>query len=122
MSRHAAPRTTPLHATLLRAALAVSAAGAALAAGAGTAGAAQPPGGGALAGAATGLADGLGPVKHLRLDPMAGTTVDPLTNAVGTQVADFRPVGTQALTKPLTDGGSLSDLPLVGSLTGLLPG
>ncbi|MEK8171217.1 hypothetical protein NKH77_22270 [Streptomyces sp. M19] len=39
-----------------------------------------------------------GPLKDIQLDPLAGTPVDPLNNAIGTQVADFQPVGTEALT------------------------
>jgi hypothetical protein len=61
------------------------------------------------------------PVRDLRLDPLANTTVDPLTNAVGSQVADFKPFSTAAVTAPITNGGSLGTLPLVGQLTGLLP-
>ena len=58
----------------------------------------------------------------LQLDPLARTTVDPLTNAVGAKVADFKPVGTEQVTKPLTNGASLSQLPLVGRVAKLLPG
>ncbi|MBM9504620.1 hypothetical protein [Actinacidiphila acididurans] len=67
-------------------------------------------------------AGGVGPVKHLTLDPLSGTGTDPLDNAVGTQVADFRPVSTAGVTAPLTGGGSLSTLPVAGPLTALLPG
>ncbi|WNI17420.1 hypothetical protein [Actinacidiphila sp. ITFR-21] len=61
------------------------------------------------------------PVRDLRLDPLSNTGVDPLANAVGSQVADFQPVSTAALTSPLTSGGSLGTLPILGPLTGLLP-
>jgi hypothetical protein len=67
------------------------------------------------------LGAGIAPVRDLRLDPLADTAVDPLDNALGTQVADFKPVSTAALTSPVTDGGSLGTLPLVGPLTALLP-
>jgi hypothetical protein len=40
-------------------------------------------------------------------------------NSVGTQVADFQPVSTEAVTGPLARGSSLSDLL---PATGLLPG
>lgn len=64
----------------------------------------------------------LAPAKNLQLNPLAKTGVDPLDNSAGTQVGDFRPVGTDAVTGPLAAGGSLSELPLVGNVTGLLPG
>ncbi|WP_328468405.1 hypothetical protein [Streptomyces sp. NBC_00448] len=64
------------------------------------------------------LADGVAPVRDLKLDPLNNTTVDPLTNGVGSQVADFRPVSTTDATAPLTNGGSLGTLPLFGPLTG----
>ncbi|PWI43811.1 hypothetical protein [Streptomyces sp. ICBB 8177] len=116
-------RTTSASRALLRTALALSAAGAALAAGAGAAQASQLPGADdVVGGTVQGLESGVSPVKHLQLDPLARTTVDPLTNGVGTQIADFKPVGTQTVTGPLTDGDSLSQLPLVGEVTNLLPG
>jgi hypothetical protein len=65
---------------------------------------------------------GIGPVKNLTLDPLSNTGVDPLDNAVAPQVADFKPVSTTAATGPLTRGGSLSQLPVVGPAAGLLPG
>jgi hypothetical protein len=66
------------------------------------------------------LASGIAPVRDLKLDPLNNTTVDPLTNGVGSQIADFRPVSTTDATAPLTNGGSLGTLPLVGPLTGVL--
>ncbi|MGW7195128.1 hypothetical protein, partial [Streptomyces chryseus] len=71
-------------------------------------------------GAAT--AGGVGPVKDFHLNPLAGTGVDPLDNGLGTQVADFQPLSTAAVTAPLTQGDALRELPLVGPATGLLPG
>ncbi|GCB93239.1 hypothetical protein SALB_06020 [Streptomyces noursei] len=65
---------------------------------------------------------GLGPVKDLKLDPMANTGVDPLANGLGTQVADFKPVSTTQVTDPVTKGGSLRDLPVTGTAMRLLPG
>ncbi|GGV84920.1 hypothetical protein GCM10015535_30880 [Streptomyces gelaticus] len=72
--------------------------------------------GDAAGGAVTGtlghsLGNGIAPVTHLQLDPLAGTGTDPLDNAVGTQVADFKPLSTAAVTDPLTSGGALKDLP-----------
>ncbi|MFI1257320.1 hypothetical protein ACH4U6_26550 [Streptomyces netropsis] len=63
-----------------------------------------------------------GPAKVLRLNPMAGTGVDPTDNAVGTQVADFQPVSTAMVTAPLSQGGALGQLPLLSYGAGLLPG
>ena len=67
------------------------------------------------------LGYGIGPVRDLRLDPLAQSGTDPLDNAVGSQVADFRPVSTAAVTGPITSGGSLGTLPLLGQATSLLP-
>jgi hypothetical protein len=68
------------------------------------------------------LANGIGPVKNLTLDPLSNTSVDPLDNALGSQVADVKPVSTAAVTGPVTQGGSLATLPLGGTAAGLLPG
>ncbi|MFF3751043.1 hypothetical protein ACFYYH_11365 [Streptomyces sp. NPDC002018] len=144
MARHAAP-TSPRRA-LLRAGLTVTAAGAALGLG-GTAAQAAPPvaappvaapaatgsdlrlaeateaAGTALGGAlGHGTAGALAPVTKLRLNPLSGTGVDPLDNAVGTQIADFKPLSTATVTDPLTKGGgALQDLPVIGQVAGLLP-
>jgi hypothetical protein len=133
MARHAARKNpSPISGTrraLLRAGLTVTAAGAAVAAGAVTASAA--PAGGGDAGSPvqvlthalhSSTANGLGPVKNLKINPLAGTGSDPLDNAVGTQVADFKPVSTAAVTGPLAMGSSLSELPVVGAVAGVLPG
>jgi hypothetical protein len=65
---------------------------------------------------------GVGPLTELRLHPLAGTGVDPLDNRVGTQVADFKPVGTHLVTDHLAQGGAVADLPVAGPLTqGTLP-
>lgn len=68
------------------------------------------------------LGDSIAPVKNLTLDPLSTTGVDPLDNAVGSQVADFKPLSTAAVTGPVTRGGSLATLPVVGTVTSLLPG
>ncbi|WP_405744017.1 hypothetical protein OG422_20000 [Streptomyces sp. NBC_01525] len=128
MASHARPNPNRLPRTLLRASLAVSAAGAALVAGGGAASAAPVTSTdtGATASALSGallhsVAGATGPVKNLQLDPLANTSVDPLANAVGTQIADFKPIGTQLATDPVTKGGALKDLPLIGAVTRLLP-
>ncbi|MEV7278422.1 hypothetical protein [Streptomyces sp. NPDC093111] len=133
MARHAEPRTSRRSA-LLRAGLTVTAAGAAvLGAGAAGAQAAAPLPlpvdslsrtdlAAAGSGAVEGVGQGLAPLTRLQLDPLANTGVDPLDNGLGTQVADFKPVGTNLLTDHVTKGGAVADLPAVGPLTqGLLP-
>ncbi|MEV7502834.1 hypothetical protein [Streptomyces sp. NPDC093018] len=57
-----------------------------------------------------------GPVAGLKPNPLAGTGVDPLDNGVGTQVADFKPVGSQMLTAPIAEAQSLGSLPVVGQV------
>ncbi|MFJ2114422.1 hypothetical protein ACIOEX_21440 [Streptomyces sp. NPDC087850] len=137
MARHAAP--PPPRRTLLRAGLTLTAGAAALGLGGGAAQAAPvplPASGTSdapivdipVAGQAVGTALGysaagaLRPVKTLKLNPLAGTGTDPLDNSVGTQVADFKPISTAIVTDPLTSGGALKDLPLVGDAVRLLPG
>ncbi|MET8742047.1 hypothetical protein [Streptomyces sp. NPDC004728] len=138
MARHALTKSR--RRALLRAGLTVTAVGAALGAGGAAAQAAPLPhvpvvgadtglgaAGEAASGAVTGalghsLSNGIAPVTHLRLDPLAGTGTDPLDNAVGTQVADFKPLSTAAVTDPLTSGGALKDLPLAGPLAQALHG
>ncbi|KOU09772.1 hypothetical protein ADK88_05285 [Streptomyces sp. NRRL F-2295] len=130
----------PERRTLLRAGLTLTALGAALGAGAGSAGAVQLPsvadapdqGVSALqavgetaapavtSALGTSLAHSVAPVTDLQLDPLANTGVDPLDNAVGTQIADFKPVTTAIVTDPITSGASLSELPVVGAVTGLV--
>ncbi|MFC8171790.1 hypothetical protein [Streptomyces sp. NPDC057325] len=132
MARHAAPRTSRRSA-LLKAGLTVTAAGAALVgAGAGAQATAPLPlpvdsltqtdAAAAGAGALGGVGHALGPLTRLQLDPLANTGVDPLDNGLGTQVADFKPVGTNLVTDHLTKGGAVANLPVVGPLSqGLLP-
>ncbi|WP_030625241.1 hypothetical protein [Streptomyces sclerotialus] len=119
---------------LLRAGLAVSVTGAALVAGASTAAAAggksepasvedvQAAVNSAVGALHQTTASGVGTVKDLRLNPLAGTGTDPLDNAVGTQIADFKPFSTASLTAPLSDGAALGQLPVVGPVTQALPG
>ncbi|GAA3221127.1 hypothetical protein GCM10020256_27750 [Streptomyces thermocoprophilus] len=63
-----------------------------------------------------------GPVAGLKPNPLAGTGVDPLDNGVGTQLADFKPLSSQALTGPVAQAESLGAIPGVGQVTGLLGG
>ncbi|MFF7971809.1 hypothetical protein [Streptomyces sp. NPDC007905] len=63
-----------------------------------------------------------GPVAGLKPNPLAGTGVDPLDNGVGTQVADFKPLTSQALTRPVAEARSLGAVPVAGQVTGLLGG
>ncbi|MFE6165283.1 hypothetical protein ACFQ7F_40980 [Streptomyces sp. NPDC056486] len=138
MARHATA-SKHLSRALLRAGLTVSIAGTALGiGGAATANAAPAPtpqasdsqasdnlpaaGEGVLRAMQEVTAGGLAPIKDLKLNPLAGTGSDPLDNAVGTKIADFKPVSTAPLTAPLTKGASLGELPLVGQATELLPG
>ncbi|MFI2607197.1 hypothetical protein [Kitasatospora sp. NPDC018619] len=110
-----------------------AAAGAAVLLGAGTAQAAAAPAGPAtltktdlgqaLGGTTTGLGYGIAPIKSLRLDPWANSSADFLNNGAALQPDQGLPaVGTGTLTGPLSAGGGVKDLPLVGGLTGLLPG
>ncbi|UFR02683.1 MULTISPECIES: hypothetical protein [Streptomyces] len=129
MARH----TSPEHPTAQRALIALVTAGAALGAGAATASADSLPGVGlnyrpvdtgnidpqAGMRAATGIVGYVtGPVAGLKPNPLAGTGVDPLDNGVGTQLADFKPVGSQTLTRPLAQAPSLGSVPVLGQVLG----
>ncbi|GGZ04485.1 hypothetical protein GCM10010300_55480 [Streptomyces olivaceoviridis] len=129
MARHTSPR----HSTAQRALIVLATAGAALGAGAATASADSIPGVGlnyrpvnlgnvdpqAGARALTGVVGYVtGPVAGLKPNPLAGTGVDPLDNGVGTQLADFKPVGSQMLTRPLAQAQSLGSVPVVGQALG----
>ncbi|MFJ6834536.1 hypothetical protein [Streptomyces sp. NPDC091209] len=61
-----------------------------------------------------------GPVAALKPNPLAGTGVDPLDNGVGTQVADFKPLSSQALTGPVAEAESIGAVPVLGQATGLV--
>ncbi|MCX4456382.1 hypothetical protein OG585_27775 [Streptomyces sp. NBC_01340] len=63
-----------------------------------------------------------GPLAGLKPNPLAGTGVDPLDNGVGTQLADFKPLTSRALTGPLTQAPSVGSVPVVGRALGLLGG
>ncbi|MER5772323.1 hypothetical protein [Streptomyces sp. NPDC001985] len=135
MARHAAHRPHPPRRTALRAGLTAAALAAALATGETAHAAGSPavdggldavgaavggPGSGA-AGAIGNSVSGLGHLTSLQLNPLANTGVDPLANSLGTQIADFKPITTEVLTGPLSQGGALKDLPLVGDVVKMLP-
>ena len=63
-----------------------------------------------------------GPVAGLKPNPLAGTGVDPLDNGLGTQLADFQPLTTQAVTGPVAQAQSIGSVPVVGQAAGLLSG
>ncbi|WP_052432639.1 hypothetical protein [Streptacidiphilus carbonis] len=71
---------------------------------------------------ATGYA--VSPVKVLRLDPLAQSSADPLSNAVALEPdgPKDQPVSTTLLTDSLSHGGGVGALPVVGTAAGLLPG
>ncbi|MEU8653287.1 hypothetical protein [Streptomyces sp. NPDC048737] len=135
MARHASPHSP----TAQRALIALATVGVALGAGATTASADEA---GTLTGALhtrpTSLGDvdpqaGLraltgtvgyvtGPLADLKPNPLAGTGVDPLDNGVGTQLGDFRPLTSQALTGPVAQAPSIGSVPVLGQVTGLLGG
>lgn len=74
---------------------------------------------------ATGMATSAAfrPLKDARLDPLAGTGVDPLANQLVLRPNQGLPqLGTGALTRPVSSGQPLTGLPVLGRLVGLLPG
>jgi hypothetical protein len=85
----------------------------------------QPP---AVAPALTGLTGAVPyvvrPAKDFRLDPLAASKADPLSNGVALQPDSpgAAPVSTTGVTNGLSNGGGLGSLPLVGAAAGLLPG
>ncbi|WP_329289998.1 hypothetical protein [Streptomyces sp. NBC_01455] len=134
MARHASGKNP----TARRALLALATAGAALGAGAATAAADTAPavdvmrsraasagnldpqaGVQALSGT---LGYVTGPLGNLKPNPLAGTGVDPLDNGIGTQLADFKPLSSQSLTRPLAQAPSLGSVPVVGQALGVLGG
>ncbi|MGW1157364.1 hypothetical protein ACWD5Q_32385 [Streptomyces sp. NPDC002513] len=57
-----------------------------------------------------------GPLANLKPNPLAGTGVDPLDNGLTTQIADFKPLASQALTRPVAEAPSLGGVPVVGQV------
>lgn len=81
----------------------------------------------ALAGVAQGVDTSrravLAPLTGLQLNPMAKTGSDPLDNSVGTAVGENgAPLSTAAVTGPLAEGASLSELPTAGPLVSRVVG
>jgi hypothetical protein len=133
MARH----TSSAHPAVQRALIALATASAALGAGAATASAATAPvvdvpfrptslgrvdPQAGLAGVTGSLPYVTGPVAGLKPNPLAGTGVDPLDNGAGTQLADFKPLATKALTGPVAQAQSIGSIPVVGQVAGLLGG
>lgn len=126
MARHASPRTPAARRVLVL----LATAGAAVGAGAATASADTAPvldvmrtrpaslgkvdpqaGLQALTGT---LRYATGPLAGLKPNPLAGTGTDPLDNGVATQLADFKPLSSQSLTRPMAEARSLGDVPVLG--------
>ncbi|MEU6145541.1 hypothetical protein ABZ848_34985 [Streptomyces sp. NPDC047081] len=132
MARHSSPSTP----TAQRALVALATAGVALGAGAATASADTEPVVDVLRTRPTSLGkidpqSGLqaltgtvgyvtGPVAGLKPNPLAGTGVDPLDNGVATQLADFQPLASQALTGPVAQAQSIGAIPVLGQAATLL--
>ncbi|MET7568035.1 hypothetical protein ABZT04_05960 [Streptomyces sp. NPDC005492] len=132
MARH----TSPQHPTAQRALVALATAGVALGAGAATAAADTDPVVDVMRTRPTSLGNidpqaGLqattgivgyvtGPITGLKPNPLAGTGVDPLDNGVATQLADFQPLASRALTGPVAEAQSIGSIPVLGQVTGLL--
>jgi hypothetical protein len=78
----------------------------------------------ALYGLGSAVASTSHPVKTLRVDPLAASKADPLSNglAVVPDSPGMAPVGTSTVTGPLSAGGGLSSLPVVSTLSSALPG
>ncbi|MFE9608667.1 hypothetical protein [Streptomyces sp. NPDC006012] len=132
-----AGRTSSQHRTAQRALIALATASAALGAGTATAAAATEPAvdlpqqpaslgrldaQAGLAGVTGSVPYVTGPVTGLKPNPLAGTGVDPLDNGVGTQLADFKPLNSQAVTRPVAQAQSVGAMPVVGQAAGLVGG
>jgi hypothetical protein len=73
----------------------------------------------AAKGATDALPYAVQPLTSLRLDPLAQSAADPLTNGVALQPdgPGDTPVSTTQLTQPLSSGGGLASLPLAGTVS-----
>ncbi|MEV6025608.1 hypothetical protein [Streptomyces sp. NPDC052036] len=127
MARHASPKNP----TARRALVLIATAGAALGAGAAAASADSAPvldvmrtrpvsldqaGRQALPELTGVVGQVTGPLANLKPNPLAGTGVDPLDNGLTTQVADFKPLASQNLTRPVAEAQSLGSVPVVGQV------
>jgi hypothetical protein len=79
----------------------------------------------AVAQADTGIGHGaaglVGAFGNLKVYPLAGSHIDPLSNVVGTSLGGV-PVSTQPVADAVADGLPVRDLPLVGGLMSQVPG
>ncbi|MER6123424.1 hypothetical protein ABT173_12275 [Streptomyces sp. NPDC001795] len=128
MARHASPRTP----TARRALVLLATAGAAVGAGAATASADTAPAldvlntrpaslgkvdpGAGLQALTGNLRYVTGTIAGLKPNPLAGTGTDPLDNGVVTQLADFKPLSSQALTRPVAEAKSFGGVPVLGGV------
>jgi hypothetical protein len=62
----------------------------------------------------------LGSVANLKLYPLAGSHLDPLSNVVGTSVGGI-PVSTQPVADAVSDGLPVKDLPLLSGVMNNAP-
>ncbi|QMU79511.1 hypothetical protein GXW83_31225 [Streptacidiphilus sp. PB12-B1b] len=78
----------------------------------------------ALTGLGSAVASTSHPVKTLRVDPLAASKADPLSNGLAVQPDSpgVSPVATSTVTGPLSAGGGLASLPVVNTLASALPG
>lgn len=126
MARHASLRKSGT--TARRALIALATAGAALGGAAATASAAPLPvvGDADVPAGVGALPDSLpyvaAPLSGLKLNPLAGTGSDPLDNGIATQIADFRPLDSRALTRPIAEAESIGGIPVVGGTLSTLGG
>jgi hypothetical protein len=78
-----------------------------------------------VAQADTGIGHGaaglVGAFGNLRIYPLAGSHLHPLSNDVGTSLGGV-PVSTQPVADAVADGLPIRDLPLVGGLMSQVPG
>lgn len=63
----------------------------------------------------------VGAFGNLKLYPLGGSHVDPLSNVVGTSLGGI-PVSTQPVADAVSDGLPVHDLPLIGGLMNQAPG
>ncbi|HEX4787098.1 MAG TPA: hypothetical protein VH372_01450 [Actinospica sp.] len=74
----------------------------------------------AAAGVGQSAAGIVGAFGNLKLYPLGGSHIDPLSNVVGTSLGGI-PVSTQPVSDAVADGLPVRDLPLVGGLMNQAP-
>ncbi|QMU72951.1 hypothetical protein [Streptacidiphilus sp. P02-A3a] len=85
----------------------------------------QPPEvGPALSGLGSAVSSTSHPVKTLRVDPLAASSADPLSNgaALLPDSPGMAPLSTSTVTGPLSAGGGLASLPVISTLSSVIPG